>query len=200
MNKLLRAAGVAGFALMMLGTSFVPRAQAQCVSIPSSDTKSLRPPSFDGLGQLINASFAEPGSEQERIVGYWKAQFLSEGNAGIKDDTVLDAPFIQLHGDGTELMNSVRDPTTGSFCTGVWHKTGKSTYQVNHFGLSWDGDHNFVGPGQIQESITVNKNGDAYTGTFIIHQYDPSGKTIVELTGNITATRITVDTTIDQVL
>jgi len=154
MNMLLRAAGVASFALMMLGTSFAPRVQAQCVSIPSSNTKSLRAPSFDGVGQLINASFSEPGSEQERIVGYWKAQFLSQGNSGIPDGTMVDAPLVQWHGDGTELMNSTRDPTTQSFCMGVWHKTGKSTYQLNHFALSWDGNHNFVGPGQIQESIT----------------------------------------------
>jgi hypothetical protein len=197
MNKLIRAAG---FALVMLGTSFVPRAQAQCASPPSSNTKSFRPTSFDGGGQFINASFAEPGSEHDRIVGYWKAQFLSEGNSGIPDDTVLDAPFVQWHGDGTELMNSTRDPSTQSFCTGVWHKTGTSTYQINHFFLSWDGDHNFVGPGQVLESITLNKNGDAYTGTFTIDQYDPKGNLIVDLKGNLTATRITVDTTIDQVL
>jgi hypothetical protein len=200
MNKLLRAAGIAGFALLMLGTIFVPRAQAQCASVPSPNTNSFQHPTFDGLGRLINASFAEHGSERDRIVGYWKAQLLSEGNDGIPDGTVLDAPFVQWHGDGTEIMNSTRDPTTQSFCTGVWHKTGKSTYQLNHFTLSWDGSHNFVGPGQIQESITLNKKGDGYTGTFTIDQYDPSGNLIVELKGNQTATRITVNTTIDQVL
>ncbi len=200
MKTLCRTAIAATFASVLLGMCFVPRAQAQCVSIPSSNTKSLQSPTFDGVGQLINASFAEHGSEQDRIVGYWKAQFLSEGNAGIPDGTALDAPFVQWHGDGTEIMNSTRDPKTQSFCTGVWHKTGKTTYQLNHFTLSWDGNHNFVGPGQIQESITLNKKGDGYTGTFTIGQYDPSGNPIVELTGNITATRITVDTTIDQVL
>jgi hypothetical protein len=200
MTKALRAIIIGGFALMMLGTSFAPRAHAQCVSIPSSNTKSPQPPAFNTLGQLINASFAEPGSERDRIVGYWKAQFLSEGNIGIPDGTVLDAPFVQWHGDGTEIMNSTRDPTTQSFCTGVWHKTGKSTYQLNHFALSWDGNHNFVGPAQIQESVTLNKAGDAYTGTFTIDQYDPNGNLIVELKGNQTAIRITVNTTIDQVL
>jgi hypothetical protein len=200
MTKALRAIIIGGFALMMLGTSFAPRAQAQCVSIPSSNTKSPQLPAFNTLGQLINASFAEPGSEQARIVGYWKAQFLSEGNIGIPDGTVLDAPLVQWHGDGTEIMNSTRDPTTQSFCTGVWHKTGKSTYQLNHFTLSWDGNHNFVGPGQIQESVTLNKAGNAYTGTFTIDQYDPNGNLIVELKGNQTATRITVNSTIDQVL
>jgi hypothetical protein len=200
MNKLLRAAGIAGFALMMLGTSFVPRAQAQCSSVPSFNTKPLQPPSLDGVGQLINASFAEPGSEQDRIVGYWKAQFLSKGNAGIPDGTVLDAPFVQWHGDGTEIMNSTRDPATQSFCTGVWHKTGKSTYQLNHFFLNWDGNHNFVGPGQVQETVSVDKKGDTYTGTFTIDFYDTNGTLLVEVKGDVTATRITVNTTIDQVL
>jgi hypothetical protein len=54
-------------------------------------------------------------------------------------------------------MNSTRDPTSQSFCTGVWHETGKSTYELNHFTLSWDGNHNFVDPGQIQESITLTR-------------------------------------------
>lgn len=51
-----------------------------------------------------------------------------------------------------------------------------------------------------QESITLNKSGDAYTGTFIVDFYDPNGTLLVELKGNVTAARITVNTTIQQVL
>jgi len=40
----------------------------------------------------------------------------------------------------------------------------------------------------------------AYTGTFTASQFDAGGNLIGELKGNITATRITVDTTVDQVL
>jgi hypothetical protein len=145
-------------------------------------------------------SFAERGSEAQRIVGFWKASFVSEGSSGIPDGTVVDSPFVQWHSDGTEIMNSSRVPQTGSFCMGIWHRTGNLTYELNHFALAFDTSNNFVGPAQIHEQITLDKKGNTYSGTFTIDQYNPSGTLLAELKGNVTATRITVDTTIDQVL
>ncbi len=43
-------------------------------------------------GQFIDASFAEPGSEADRIVGFCDAKFVSEGTSGIPDGTVIDTP------------------------------------------------------------------------------------------------------------
>ena len=83
---------------------------------------------------------------------------------------------------------------------GVWHKTGKLTYQLNHFTLAFDASGNFVGPGQIQEDVTLDKKADQYSGTFKIVQYDPAGNVLAQLTGQITATRLTVNSTINQVL
>jgi hypothetical protein len=98
------------------------------------------------------------------------------------------------------MMNSTRAPVTQSFCMGVWQKTGKSSYELNHFALGFDTSNNFVGPVQIQEDVTLDKKADEYTGTFKTVQYDPSGNVLAEVVGNITATRITVNTTIQQVL
>jgi hypothetical protein len=161
----------------------------------------LQPLLWGDEGQFVNASFAEKGSEADHIVGFWKAKFTAEGNSGgPPDGTVIDSPFVQWHSDGTEIMNSTRIPATSSFCLGIWHKTGKLTYELNHFALSFDTSNNFVGPAQIREQITLDKKGNTYSGTFTIDQYNPAGTLLAEVKGNLTATRVTVDTTINQVL
>jgi hypothetical protein len=196
-GTIIRTAIAATFAFGLLATCFVTQAGAQCGSLASSSLETIQP-QLDG--QFIDASFAEPGSEGDHIVGFWHAKFVSEGSSGIPDGTVIDSPNVQWHGDGTEIMNSTRVPATGDICMGIWHKTGKLTYELNHFTLGFDTSGNFVGPGQIQEDVTLDKKADQYSGTFKIDQYDPSGNLLAQLTGQITATRITVNTTIDQVL
>jgi hypothetical protein len=42
--------------------------------------------------------------------------------------------------------------------------------------------------------------GNSYGGTFSIDQFDLSGNTLAHIVGNISATRITVDTTISDIL
>lgn len=129
------------------------------------------------------------------IVGLWKFIFVAEGNAGIPDGTVLDAGYTTWHADGTELMNSGRPPKTSSFCMGTYREVGPATYRLNHVTLSWDPTGSvFVGPGSIHEAVTVDRTGNAYSGTFTIDQYATDGTTVLaHLTGNVTATRITVN-------
>jgi len=198
MKKMFPAASAATFAFVLLGMCVASEARAQCAAYVSSNTEMIQPQFLDG--QFMDASFAERGSEGQRIVGFWKASFVSEGSTGIPDGTVVDSPFVQWYSDGTEIMNSSRVPATGDFCMGVWHKTGKFTYELNHFALAFDTSNNFVGPAQIRENITLDKKGNNYSGTFTIDQYNPAGTLLAEVKGNITATRITVDTTINQVL
>jgi len=200
MKNLLRTAIIAAFATVLLGTGFVSKASAQCGSLLSSNLVTIQPQFLNGQPLFMPASFAEPGSENDKIIGFWRAQFISEGSTGIPDGTLVDNPFVEWHDDGTEIMNSTRAPQTQSFCMGVWHKTGKLTYELNHFALSFDTSNDFVGPAQIHENVTLNKAADEYTGTFRIDQYDPSGNQLAEVVGNITAIRITVNTTIQQVL
>jgi hypothetical protein len=97
-------------------------------------------------------------------------------------------------------MNSSRPPATSNFCLGVWQKSGPFSYELNHFALSSDLSGNLIGPAQIRENITLNQRADRYDGTFTIDQYDVSGNLLVHVAGRITATRITVDTTVGQVL
>jgi hypothetical protein len=198
--RIFKAAIAATFAFVVVAMCFVSQASAQCGSVLSSNVESIQPQLLEGQPQFQPVSFPVPGSHNDQIVGFWRAKFISEGSSGIPDGTLVDNPFVEWHSDGTEMMNSTRAPVTQSFCMGVWQKTGKSSYELNHFALGFDTSNNFVGPVQIQEDVTLDKKADQYTGTFKTVQYDPSGNVLAEVVGNITATRITVNTTIQQVL
>ena len=99
-----------------------------------------------------------------------------------------------------QILNSSRAPATQSFCLGVWEKTGSSMYKLNHFPLSWNPDGTLLGPANIREEITLSPDHNSYTGTFTLDQYDPNGNNLVHLAGQVKAKRITVDTTITDVL
>lgn len=189
-------------AILVLGMT-VSTATAQCGLFEWHKTGAIETPAWQGPSRLTPASLSRAAGEKgsdDRIVGFWKVKFVSEGNSGIPDGTVIDNGFVQWHGDGTEIMNSSRPPATGNFCLGVWQRSGPSSYGLNHFALSSDPDGNLIGPAQIREQITLEHGGDRYEGTFTIDQYDVSGNPLAHLAGRVTATRITVDTPVADVL
>jgi hypothetical protein len=203
MRKMFKAAVTATLAMLLLGMGFVSRASAQCGVSALSKVGTIQLQSLEGVPIFGTASFLEIANHGPGIVGFWKVKFIAEGNTGgPPDGTVIDNGFAQWHSDGTEIMNSSKPPITGSFCLGVWQKSGPSSYQLNHFALGFDSSNNFIGPVQIQESVTVNHKADQYTGTFTIDQFDPAGNPLPSghVAGNITATRVTVDTPVGDVL
>jgi hypothetical protein len=203
MRSIFRIAFTGTLAIVLLGVVCVSPATAQCGSFNLHNAGAIEPQAFPGGIQLQRASLslaAVPQGSDDRIVGFWKVKFVAEGNPGIPDDTVIDNAFVVWHGDGTEIMNSSRPPATGNFCLGVWQKSGPSRYDLNHFGLSSDLGGNLIGPAQIRERVTLDRTGDRYEGTFTIDQYDLSGNPGPHVSGRITATRITVETPVADVL
>jgi hypothetical protein len=155
---------------------------------------------------VLISGHGDPSSDSDsdiaEIVGLWKFEFTATSPfLG-----PFDAGYVTWHSDGTELMNSSRAPTTGSFCMGAWKQIGHSTYKLNHFALAWAFDADapdtgpgtggaiFVGPANIREQVTVDRSGNNYEGTFTLVQYAPDGITVLAtITGTVTATRITAD-------
>ena len=133
--------------------------------------------------------------DDQGIVGFWRVTFVSKGSLYIPDDTVVDTAYVQWHSDGTEIMNSSRPPSTGSFCLGVWEKTGPTTYRLNHVALSWNPDGTPIGPASVREKVTLNRGGNVYTGTFTIVQYDLDGNVLIPtpIVGVLEGKRITAD-------
>ena len=142
------------------------------------------------------------------IVGLWHATFTAQGNeVGPPDGTPIDNALVTWHSDGTELMNSARPPQDGDFCMGVWKRMGRFTYNLNHF--AWfandtanapGGIGNPTGPAHLVEQITLDPDGKHYSGTFTLDAYDTSGNEVAHIVGVISATRITMDTTVSDLL
>jgi hypothetical protein len=208
MNTIFRKAAVA-LAMVLVGTVLTLQANAACGTLDGlKPGASLHPQSFEG-GNYFGAASLLLVSERDHddsIVGMWKAKFTAMGNpGGPPDGTVIDSAFIQWHSDGTELMNSGRPPQDGDFCMGVWERTGRSRYKLNHFALGYDaanaptGIGNPTGPTQIVEDILVSRDGNHYAGGFILDAYDLAGN-VTHIVGVITATRVTVHTKIGDVL
>jgi hypothetical protein len=185
---------VVALAMLAAITLLATNANAQCAA-----TSGTAPSSKIATFLEKSAAAPKPAAIEKpqffgfvTIVGFWHSTFTV-------GTTVVDDGFAEWHSDSTEILNSLRDPRTGAFCMGVWQQTGRYTYKLNHFGLAWDGNGNLVGPANIQESITVSSDGKAYTGTFTVDQYDADGNDIQHAAGNVSATRISVSTTIQEI-
>jgi len=136
----------------------------------------------------------------------WHVLFTAKGNVGPglpPDGAPVDNAIAQWHSDGTEIMNSGRNPATQSFCLGVWKKVSFLHYKLNHFAISWDptvDPNNPQGPANIREDVILSPDGKTFKGTFTIDQYDESGNLLIQITGLLSGTRITVDTPVSGVL
>ena len=195
LNITLTILGVLGMA-----AAFTPNASAGCGDVASNaglvnaQLLSMSAPSRVSMFGLLaekpqpdGLSVAdEPQPAGASIVGMWQFTFVSNG-------IVIDAGFSQWHSDGTEITNSSRPPATGNFCLGVWKRTGAWTYKLNHKGLSFDSNGQFIGPASIRLEVTIDRNGNSYSGTFTIDQFDNANHLLAHIAGDVTAQRVTVD-------
>ena len=190
-----------GLGVLLVGTVFASRASAQCGYVEGVKAAASfeQSPWSGGPAELSPASLSlasehDHGPADDPIVGFWKVTFVAKGNPDIPDGTVIDSGYAQWHVDGTEILNSSRPPATSNFCLGVWKNLGGSQYKLNHFALSSDLNGNMIGPANIREQVTLGRGGNTYAGTFTIDQFDLSGNVLAHIAGEVTATRITVDT------
>jgi hypothetical protein len=183
---------ITALSTILFVATFATAAGAECGNFAKS---TLRPSVQHQSGlnfRLTTAALNLEDDSTEPIVGFWKVTFTSEGTAGIPDGAIIDQAYAQWHSDGTEIMNSSRPPITQSFCLGVWEKTDRLHYKLNHFAISWDVSNNLVGPANIREEVTVARDHNSFTGTFTIDQYDQAGNVLIHITGQLAGKRITV--------
>ena len=179
-----------------LGTTM--NANAGCYDVgvkPASDS------SLDAVGLLLTG-----GDSFVSIVGMWHVTVKSIGNAdtiGIPDGVVLDDGWQTWHADGTEILNSGRAPATQSWCSGIWKQIGRSTYRLRHFAMTWKENPGALstpeGPAEVHQTVTIDRTGNHFTGSFIIDQYETgesgtaeSGQP-VHITGSVTGDRVFVN-------
>jgi hypothetical protein len=195
--KLIRNFLCVTFGALAFTLLLAPRASALCGSAPNPiatpsgwHPQLVRP-------RLIQSSFEPFREDDQAIVGFWHVKFVSKGSGSLAPDGAeIDAGYSQWHADHTEIMNSGgRSPITSNFCLGVWRQIGERTYKLNHFATGWDSNGmNLIGTANIQETVTLDRDCDSFTGSFTIDQYTEAGNRVAHLQGIITGTRITVNT------
>jgi len=158
--------------------------------------------------QSGRAHLTEIDEPRASIVGMWHVTFTAQGNSeGPPDNTPIDNAVVVWHSDRTEIMNSGRPAQDGDFCLGVWEEVGRCHYKLNHF--AWAGNDttnapggigNPAGPTHIVEDVTVSPDGKHYSGTFTLDAYDTSFNPTTHIVGVINGTRITMGTTVNDLM
>ena len=194
----------------VLALTIAPGALAQC----GLSTKLIKPSSWQSRmsgAHLMTTAFDDDGDKHSpSIVGMWHVKFIAHsvnGNAIPDPGALIDNAVAVWHADRTEVMNSSRPAQDGNFCLGVWKKTGRRSYFLNH--IPWQGNDPSGGPSgignpaggaQILEQLTLSPDGNHYSGTFTETAYDPAGNIEVTFTGTLSATRITTGTKFTDLL
>jgi hypothetical protein len=194
-----RTAITGTLAMVSLAMGLVTEASAGCLNLPGFKAGAAQPISWQGKGAFGPGSLllvADRDDSVDGIVGFWRVMFVSKGTSGVPDGTVFDEGFQQWHSDGTEFhWDTGSPPADSNFCLGIWKKTGRSHYALNHFFLGWDPTTNSLQVrGQIREEIDLDRSGDEHFGTVTVDGYDPTGNFLFHQQGTVQATRITVST------
>jgi hypothetical protein len=187
--------------------SVAASARASCGSFSQVGAgKQAHPASWNA--QFGRAYLTEVDEPLASIVGMWHVTFTAKGNSeGPPDNTPIDNAIIVWHSDRTEVMNSGRPAQDGDFCMGVWEEVGKCHYKLNHF--AWMGNDTTnapggigkpTGPTRIVEDVIVSGDGKHYSGTFTLDAYDTSFNLTAHIVGVIQGTRITIGTTVDDLM
>jgi hypothetical protein len=198
-KAMFRTAITGTLAMVSLAMGLVTEASAGCPNLPGFKAGAFQPISWQGKGELGPGSpllVADRGNSVDRIVGFWRVTQVSKGTPGLPDGTVLNDGFQQWHSDGTEFhWDAGSPPAGGNFCLGIWEKTGRPHYTLNHFYQAWGPtDNSLHARGQIREEIDLDRSGDEHFGTVTIDDYDPAGNLLAHFQGTVHATRITVKT------
>jgi hypothetical protein len=197
-KAMFRTAITGTLAMVSLAMGLVTEASAGCPNLPGFKASAVQPMSWRGTGEFGPGSpvlIADRDDSVDGIVGFWIVTYVSKGTPGLRDGTVLGPGFQQWHSDGTEIHNSDAPAAQGNFCLGIWKKTGRSHYKLNHFYLASDPTTNTLHDRvQIREEIDLDRSGNEHFGTFTIDGYDLEGNPSFHVQGTVHATRITVKT------
>jgi hypothetical protein len=139
---------------------------------------------------------AEPRATAPTIVGLWHSVLLADPKGGYNTagPNVIDEGFEIWHADGTEVLNDISAPVTGNVCFGVWSQTGPLTYQLKH--PTWIFDETstqVIGIGTIAEQVTLDANGNSFSGTSTFDILDLTGANIVHFSAAVLGERINSD-------
>jgi hypothetical protein len=140
--------------------------------------------------QLPEATLGSAAESHTSIVGFWNTTFL----LGSGPD-VFDQGFQQWHRDNTEMMvDNAVSPSLGNVCVGVWKQIGPRTYTLKHMTFNWDANGALAGTFILRMTVTLERSGNVFAGSYVADSFDLEGKLIPELhvEGKVGGQRITV--------
>jgi hypothetical protein len=95
-------------------------------------------------------------------------------------------------------VSALHSPASGNICLGTWESDGDRVYNLNHFALNFDTTSGaWTGTVNIHQALTVNLGGTMYAGTYIIDVYDAKGNHVDHVNGQVSATRLNLDSTVN---
>ena len=178
---------VASFIFLAALAGLASDARAAC-SLSDGFEQAQKTPFNRALPPLLGAATS---SAHESIVGLWQTSFL----VGSGPDVAYQG-FQQWHLGGTEAMvdNGV-PPSLGNVCVGVWKQAARRTYKLRHTTFNWDAEGNRAGTFVMLMTVTLDRRGNTFAGTYVADSFDLSGAVIPELhaEGAVRSVRITVD-------
>ena len=178
-------------AITTLGTTFASEAKASCFATGVKNALSATPQRLAAFAAPAAASQREQSESSDSIAGMWLTEYLiGDGPA------LFDQAFQQFQSGGTEMMlSNAVPPALGNVCLGVWKAVGPRAVQLRHLAWNWDADGHLLGSFVLLATLTVERGGGQFSGTWTADSYDPSGTLIPELhaEGIVRASRITVD-------
>jgi hypothetical protein len=203
-GRLFRGALTIGAVVSLL--SVTASARASCGSLSQVGAGKLAHPASWNV-QAGRAYFTQVDEAVASMVGMWHVTFTAKGNGdAIPDGTPVDNAIAVWHSDKTEVMNSGRPAQDGDFCLGVWEEVGKCQFKVSHW--AWMGNDTTnpggvgkpTGPTHIVEEVTLSEDGKQFSGTFTLDAYDTSFKLATHIAGTLQGSRITVGTTVEELM
>lgn len=186
-------------AFVALGLLFIASgAKADC-GLPSNTGAA---PSIPFVSPRVDDH--QDGEESNRhatIVGLWHVIYTATEASGPFPPTPFQfvETFKMWHADGTEFENAFVPPAGGNICYGVWKESNHGSVKLHHIGIMFDSTGNVSNLFTVDEKNTVDSHGKTYSGHFDFRLWPPSfdsvgvGAPLAEVTGTISATRISVD-------
>jgi hypothetical protein len=164
-------------------------ARAACVAKEATGARgpAARPPITTETSALIANGAADAHAS---IVGLWNTTFLFGDGP-----QVYDQGFQQWHSDNTEMMvDNAVPPSLGNVCVGVWKLTGPRTYTLKHVTFNWDEQGGLAGTFVLKMTVTLDRRGNVFAGSYTADSFDLAGKVIPDLhvEGAVRGQRITV--------
>ena len=101
--------------------------------------------------------------------------------------------LMNFTADGGFTGSGDGDNAVGSPQYGVWERIGSKnsrTFAVTFRQLFYNADSSSAGSARMQQTVTLNEAGDAWSGPFVVRIYAPDGTLVFTGNGTATATRI----------